>query len=1336
MTYTADADSDTSQPPTSKTQMESNNLYLSSTPHNHEQNHHHLSNGNLTNAAVNSDSKVAVQIHMERGNENVAKTYALITDDDLGSKKDYYINVSNNVVLTKLGVTAKGGNYYVFDKVFNASSGIIQIVPEIVGPIVANALNGYSDMICLYGHHPIVNSSPSSPLAGGMIPPVLKYIVDKLKGCTQAASIVIKVSAMEYYGTNVSKIRVFDLLDTCNTQASSNHQKKGHSSINLSKLSYRVIGNSIDIENLLIDIKNASHLYPQNQEKNQTYGYQSIHGHTIYDIAICQNHINNGVQTLQMKSNIFLFDLVCELSSNIPFPFFNPNNQLHSRVENFFSLESSCNALMIKQFRDILKNYSKFKVNYRQQRGCSEWRKALLSCLTKTSNFSILFAINPAINAASHANDILQFAADISYVVIPHKEPSIITCNSSPSVALSTPALNSPNANMPNHGSELLQKTHHPIQAHSSDHVTVHAPQQALETNQYCRLIPDIMIPKVTTISQRVQGATDNLDTKEESIQPSQDTMSQHVEQIGGDQDPDEHRMQYINAESFNTQVARTRSNGDSEPQDNNANQYSSFQHSFEHDELFNDVVMPPPTPLIHPPAQSQPTQSTFQCPVFGCDSSLKTLAGLHLHVNGHIANHSKGQVPQTYFQAFGRVLCCRCNSSLPISVAVDNMHRKCHKEWTQQQEECRDNVSRLHRFSEHKSEEAVPWQLPTIEDIINMPAKIIGRVPKAARAAFASITAWVLRDIADNNDISAWTKWVSLTRLILWDPGRGGTKHANSIANSVINRTKLWREGNIKKLWDDFCEHSLALPTPGKPRPTKVSSIARTNTTHAKAIKLAALGELSKAFKALTPSQTVSYNDDTIKQLRDKHPYEPLPAPILQAIDRDERSHRIPPILPMEPISTDEITTYIRRLGRTSAGGVDLFAAQHLMDIAPYEFESGTLTSWAKVITLIIKGTVCSDATPVAYGARLIGISKPDGSPRPIAIGSLLRRSAGTILMKRHAERIKTIVGHNQFGINVKAGIELFVHGFKAILQHIRPMQDAVAIKVDFKNAFNSCKRAKVLQLIRSQIPELYDDVYHAAYHDDLTMASLSSASLTLALTSLEALKESHGIEINYSKTEWLSNLATPPPSQFIGITHNTTYDTTLVSIPIGKVSYIHHEMEDRQKEWSSQFDKIMALRHSQTMLLMLRNSMQLSKVNYFIRSNFAGYGSGWIKKFDDKMKQTMETITAHPITDQQWTQCQLPIRQGGLGLKTALPYAGAAFIASALTASRVLPSIHKTFQNVNWTSSTEMDNAIHHYNSRTPDHDNIIDLNILPEQAFLSKSISKDIRRRNFKH
>ncbi|ETO08402.1 kinesin, partial [Reticulomyxa filosa] len=329
-------------------------MYPSTTPSNHSQKHNVISYANLPSITAKSDSKAMIQSNMggER-NGKAAKVYALIMDNELTSRKDRYIKVSDNLVMTKLGTTSKGGNYYSFDRVFNPLTGVIQIVPEIAMPIVASALGGLSEMICIYGQHASANSSSSSPTAGGIIAPILKYIVDKLKDGSQAASIIIKVTAVEYYGTNASKIRVFDLLNIGNIQASSNHEKKGHSSINFAKLSERVIGNSIDVEKLLVDIRRATHIHPQSHEQNQAYGHQSIHGHTIYDISICQNHIRGGVQMLQTRSNIFLFDLVCGPSSNMTNPFLNSKNHTYKCVENLFSLETSCNSVMLSQFRDI-----------------------------------------------------------------------------------------------------------------------------------------------------------------------------------------------------------------------------------------------------------------------------------------------------------------------------------------------------------------------------------------------------------------------------------------------------------------------------------------------------------------------------------------------------------------------------------------------------------------------------------------------------------------------------------------------------------------------------------------------------------------------------------------------------------------------------------------------------------------------------------------------------------------------------------------------------------------------------------------------------------------------
>ncbi|ETO10126.1 hypothetical protein RFI_27252 [Reticulomyxa filosa] len=238
--------------------------------------------------------------------------------------------------------------------------------------------------------------------------------------------------------------------------------------------------------------------------------------------------------------------------------------------------------------------------------------------------------------------------------------------------------------------------------------------------------------------------------------------------------------------------------------------------------------------------------------------------------------------------------------------------------------------------------------------------------------------------------------------------------------------------------------------------------------------------------------------------------------------------------------------------------------------------------------------------------------------------------------------------------------------------------------------------------------------------------------ASITQAMISLGTLEQSHGIDINYAKTDWIANMEAPPPAQFIGITHNTTFNTTLVSVPIGRSAHIKDEMDTMQRECDSQFDKIIALMQSQIMLLLLMNSMQLSKVKYFIQTIFASYNTGWIGKFDERIKRSMETITLQPITPLQWLQCQLSIRQGGFGLKIARPYAGAAFITSVLTASKLLPSIHITFENVNWIPTVEIDNAIHDYNTFTTDKDNIIDLNFLPEQSSLSKNIAANTRRK----
>ncbi|ETO10858.1 hypothetical protein RFI_26519 [Reticulomyxa filosa] len=279
-----------------------------------------------------------------------------------------------------------------------------------------------------------------------------------------------------------------------------------------------------------------------------------------------------------------------------------------------------------------------------------------------------------------------------------------------------------------------------------------------------------------------------------------------------------------------------------------------------------------------------------------------------------------------------------------------------------------------------------------------------------------------------------------------------------------------------------------------------------------------------------------------------------------------------------------------------------------------PFEVESGVVSQWTQVAQLIGEDKVNVEGAAIAYGARLIAIPKPDGSPRPIAIGCLLRRTAAAILSTRHKHKVQQAVGAKQFGINVPSGVEVFVHGFKAAVQWASKDKNRVAVKVDFKNAFNIIRRKKLLELVGSRIPSLFKYVhgcygkhsslflptgktipsctgiqqgdplsgalfamvladalenslhnhacYWAAYHDDLTMAGTID-SVSSALVSIRNMCESHGLVVNLSKSERLS--LTPPTDSNRGIRHCSSFTTTLASIAIGTPTDVDAVMEQK---------------------------------------------------------------------------------------------------------------------------------------------------------------------------
>ena len=71
------------------------------------------------------------------------------------------------------------------------------------------------------------------------------------------------------------------------------------------------------------------------------------------------------------------------------------------------------------------------------------------------------------------------------------------------------------------------------------------------------------------------------------------------------------------------------------------------------------------------------------------------------------------------------------------------------------------------------------------------------------------------------------------------------------------------------------------------------------------------------------------------------------------------------------------------------------------------------------------------------------------------------------------------TLLSPRQLGYGVRGGAEAAVHATRIFLNNLVPSHSVV--KLDFKNAFNSIRRDRMLQTVRDLAPELYPLVYSA---------------------------------------------------------------------------------------------------------------------------------------------------------------------------------------------------------------------------------------------------------------
>ena len=450
-------------------------------------------------------------------------------------------------------------------------------------------------------------------------------------------------------------------------------------------------------------------------------------------------------------------------------------------------------------------------------------------------------------------------------------------------------------------------------------------------------------------------------------------------------------------------------------------------------------------------------------------------------------------------------------------------------------------------------------------------------------------------------------------------------------------------------------------------------------------------------------------HSPETLVMLKQKHPDSHPDCSIIPAPDAE---------LCSIAIKEEDVRRAIVSFPNGSAGGPDGLRPQHLKDLtSPSANEGGSLLLRAltSLVTLILRGKTPEQIRPFFFGAKLVALRKKLGGVRPIAVGCTLRRLAAKCASALVRKELPELLTPRQLGFGVPLGVDAAVHAARAYLRDLH--SDQVIMKVDFKNAFNSIRRDKMLLAVEEFIPELLPFV-HSAYSKPSSLMwgndvlqslegvqqgdplgpllfCLSIHKMCAKLKSelagfflddgtlggywedviddLKLIEEEAsdvGLQLNRSKTElFCSDSATRSKvlSTFPGVRVVEVEDAELLGSPLGSATSVNACVGEKIELLKLMGERLHHL-HSHDAIILLRHSFAIPKMMHLLRTSPC-FDSPRLQVYDDLLRSILSNVTniRFEENDSSWLQATLPVNMGGLGIRSAVHLAPSAFLASA---------------------------------------------------------------------
>ena len=601
--------------------------------------------------------------------------------------------------------------------------------------------------------------------------------------------------------------------------------------------------------------------------------------------------------------------------------------------------------------------------------------------------------------------------------------------------------------------------------------------------------------------------------------------------------------------------------------------------------------------------------------------------------------------------------------------------------------------------FDDEAATPHTPYSLP-------LPPKALGRIlkclPMASRDLAGKKFAAILDAVVSRNDHASWDRLLRFSSRCLRHPGRGGRRW--SLATAV--KTQLRDETDPP-----------TTTTTTRPHPKRKESDLGKLLADRVSEKLEE-GDFKGAVRLASSDDTLApMSEATFQALLERHP-SPHPDSEISPIDEE--------VSTIMTVSEEEVSRGISLFRKGSAGGPDGLRPQHLKDMVSVASNSQVLLpALTAFVQLVLEGRTPTFIRPYFFGANLTAIRKSDGGVRPIAVGCTLRRLVAKVAGRKIMEEMGELLAPRQLGYGVGGGSEAAVHAARIYLRYLGPGK--AVVKLDFRNAFNTIHRDKMLSAVLEHAPCLHpflhsaystpsslfwnDKIIQSAegvqqgdplgpllfclcihhmstllrselsffYLDDSTLGG-SVGDLSHDLEIVVRKGAAMGLQLNIEKSEIIC--ACPATTTSIlsflpGAKVVSPNEATLLGSSIGDTSSITDILRTKTTMLKRMGDRLQHLSAHDAVLL-LKHSFALPKLLYNLRTSPC-FLSPALQEYDNLLKSIVSGITNILFGEDcpTWLQATLPVKMGGLGIRSAVQLAPSAFLASAAASSALVHHI-----------------------------------------------------------